>query len=110
MIAALLVVLILIGVFWCVGSFLFWALREHTDAEKWRRFVPPNIVLERPGTVRPEIPVAPVPSIPQWEVTFKDGGKIRTVMATGATEAEAIKELIKQNAVGYGSIISSIRK
>lgn len=84
-----------------MALFGFWVMREHLTARKYRYLVR---LTERMKELEP------APSVsPRWSVTYKVKGKMKTTIAEGATEPLALLELVKNQGIPYGSIVSSIK-
>ena len=84
-----------------VGMFLLWAWKEHQQARLWRTLMVMH--QERLKDMPMEV------NGPHWKVTIKVGRKTEVHVARGATEADALLELVKTKGVRYDQIVSSIK-
>lgn len=80
-----------------------WAIREHLAAKKYR------YLIRLHKQMGPQTPVYNKGGGPQWTITYKEKGKLKTITLSGATEGEAIKTFINTNSSGYGSIVKTER-
>lgn len=94
---------IMFGVIMLVCGFVVWAIHEHSVARKYRHLV--AIAARMPPAQAPINKVG----VNQWKVTYKVKGGTETAIATGDTEALALREFIKVHNIAYGKIVSSVK-
>lgn len=111
MIALFLAMLILCGMIVVSVIAVIWVWHEHQLANQYRMYAEVFKAERRrietqatqPAAQQPTQPTGP----PQWRIVYKDGPKVKTVTLPGATEALALRELVKTAGAGiYSSIIS----
>ena len=77
--------------------FVIWVAHEHTQAKKFR-YLMLLASQQKPATVGP-----------QWTVTYRDKGRVKTIVAGGATESDLYRGLIKDHGIGFDKIVSSTK-
>ena len=109
MIALLLAVLILCGMFVVSVIAVIWVWHEHNLANLYRMYAEVFKAEKRrienlaSQAAQPTQPTGP----PQWCIVYKEGMKTKTVTLPGATESLALRELVKTAGAGiYSSVIS----
>ena len=99
-------VLLAIGIFggFIIGVpfFIAWVAHEHLQAKKLRHLM----VLANQQIASSANSHS---SGPQWTVTYRDKGKIKTVVASGETEEKMFLDLVKSKSIGFDKIISSVK-
>lgn len=80
----------------CIG-FVVWAFREHYVACQFRKLVKMYHETDTQTVAT---------SGPRWRITYKARGKTLEKVVEGATEAAAMLAFVKQEGVGYSTILS----
>jgi len=84
-------------------GFIIWAMREHSDAVKYRELV--RLARNQQNAAH----ISNVQAGNRWEVTYKEKGKMLKLALGAETEAEAIKKAIKINPSIFTKIVE-VRK
>lgn len=84
---AFLLVLFMVGFLaFCTSAFFGWVLKEHLDAERYRKGVIP---IRRTEVKKDES------TEPRWSFSFRDGRLLKTVIIRAASEKEALGQFIR---------------
>ena len=88
-------------------AFLAWVIKQATQAARFRRGESIHPVRNQSTEVAPSASVVEAPKIGRWRVLYKGSAGTETTIATGLTEAIALRDLVKSGKFGYHQVISS---
>jgi hypothetical protein len=83
-----------------IAAFIAWAIRESLTARKYRYLI--RLHKAMPAHVYKQV------HGPQWNITYKMKGKMKTETIEAATEGEALK-ILTSRGVGPRDVISSVK-